>query len=129
MIKVGLVLSGGGARALAHLGVLQGLEDLGIRPAAIAGASAGAVIGAMYASGNTPAAILSAIKKNASTGLINKLSPGSGLFTAGGLTALFKATKLPAHFEDLNMPLWVAATDLVTCQPVIFQKVCYINRS
>lgn len=49
--KVGLVLSGGAARGLAHIGVLKALEEQGIRVDAIAGTSMGAVIGGLYASG------------------------------------------------------------------------------
>ena len=46
-----LVLSGGGAKGLAHVGVLQTLDSLGIRPDMIVGASMGSLVGAMYASG------------------------------------------------------------------------------
>jgi NTE family protein len=122
MFKTGLVLSGGGARSIAHLGVLQGLEDLGIRPKAIAGASAGAVIGALYAAGNSPKDILESIRATASHGFINKLLSGSGLFTVAGLTQLFKDTNLPHHFEELTIPLWVSATNLLTSQTVTFSS-------
>jgi NTE family protein len=55
--RIGLVLSGGGARGLAHVGVLQALEELRIPVDAIAGTSMGAVIGGLYASGMTAAEI------------------------------------------------------------------------
>lgn len=55
--KVGLALSGGGARGGAHIGVLEALEEMGIGVDYIAGTSMGAVIGAMYASGYTAAEI------------------------------------------------------------------------
>ena len=51
--RIGLVLSGGGARGLAHVGVLQALEELRIPVDAIAGTSMGAVVGGLYASGKT----------------------------------------------------------------------------
>ena len=51
--KVGLVLSGGGAKGLAHVGVLKTLDSLGVRVDYIAGTSMGAVVGALYASGYT----------------------------------------------------------------------------
>ncbi len=54
---LGLVLSGGGARSIAHLGVLQVLEEHGVRPDCIVGASMGAVIGSLYATGHSHAAI------------------------------------------------------------------------
>jgi NTE family protein len=49
-----LVLSGGGAKGLAHIGVLRVLDSLGIRPDLIVGTSMGSIVGAMYASGATP---------------------------------------------------------------------------
>lgn len=122
MFKIGLTLSGGGARSVAHLGILQGLEDLGIPPGAMAGASAGAVLGALYAAGRSPRQILEAVKASASSGLLNKLFSGSGLFTADGLQQFFKATGLPNRFEDLALPLWVSATDLRNCRTVIFSE-------
>ena len=51
--RVALVLSGGGAKGLAHIGVLRVLDSLGIRPDLVVGTSMGAVIGGMYASGYT----------------------------------------------------------------------------
>jgi len=55
--RVGLVLSGGGARGLAHIGVLQALEERGIAVHAVAGTSMGSIIGGLYATGHTPAQI------------------------------------------------------------------------
>jgi len=52
-IKVGLVLSGGGAKGLAHIGVLKVLDSLGIRVDYVAGTSMGAIVGSLYASGYT----------------------------------------------------------------------------
>lgn len=52
--RVGLVLSGGGARGLAHIGVLKALEERNIKISAVAGTSMGAVVGALYATGKTP---------------------------------------------------------------------------
>ena len=55
--KIGLVLSGGGARGMAHIGVLKALEELRIPIAYVAGTSMGAVVGGLYASGMSPAQI------------------------------------------------------------------------
>jgi len=122
MFRIGLTLSGGGARSIAHLGVLQGLEDLGIRPDAIAGASAGAVLGALYAAGRSPRQILEAVKSSASSGLLNKLFSGSGLFTADGLQQFFNVTGLPSRFDGLALPLWVSATDVRNCRAFTFSE-------
>ncbi len=56
--KTGLILSGGGARGFAHLGVLQALNEHGIKPSIISAASAGALAGAFYADGYEPYEIL-----------------------------------------------------------------------
>jgi NTE family protein len=51
--RIGLVLSGGGAKGMAHVGVIKVLEEAGIRPAVITGTSMGAIVGALYAAGYT----------------------------------------------------------------------------
>ena len=56
--KTGLVLSGGGARGFAHLGLIQALNEAGIFPDVISGTSAGALVGVLYADGYTPKEIL-----------------------------------------------------------------------
>ncbi|MDB5227449.1 MAG: Patatin [Bacteroidota bacterium] len=65
--KIGIVLSGGAARGMAHIGVLKALEEYGISPDFIAGASAGSIVGALYAYGYKPDDML-------------KLSEGSNMF-------------------------------------------------
>jgi NTE family protein len=62
--KIGLVLSGGGARGIAHIGALKALEENGIYPEVLSGASAGAYIGALYASGMSPSAILDFVQES-----------------------------------------------------------------
>ena len=52
--KVGLVLSGGGVRGMAHIGAIQALEEQGIFPEVVSGSSAGAVVGALYCHGYSP---------------------------------------------------------------------------
>jgi NTE family protein len=56
--RIGLVLSGGGTRGFAHLGVIQALNETGIFPDIISGTSAGALVGALYADGHSPEEIL-----------------------------------------------------------------------
>ena len=61
--EYGIVLSGGGARGLAHIGVLAALEEHGISPALISGSSMGSIVGAFYAAGTSTDEML-AIAKN-----------------------------------------------------------------
>ena len=64
MITTGVVLSGGGIRGFAHLGLLQVMDECGIKPHAISGVSAGAIAGAFYASGHKPQQIMEILKKS-----------------------------------------------------------------
>ena len=59
MRDIGIVLSGGGVRGLAHIGVIKFMEDLGLQVTHIAGSSAGALVGMMYAAGVSSDDILS----------------------------------------------------------------------
>lgn len=70
-IKIGLTLSGGGAKGLAHIGVLKTLESLGIRPDYITGTSIGALIGALYSAGYSPDQIEQILSKNSWDEFIN----------------------------------------------------------
>ena len=54
-LKIGLALGSGGARGLAHAGVLEALEEAGIRPHIVAGTSMGSIVGGLYACGYSPA--------------------------------------------------------------------------
>ena len=54
-MKIGLVLSGGGSRGVAHIGAIKALEEQGVFPTHIAGSSVGAIVGALYAAGYTAA--------------------------------------------------------------------------
>ena len=62
--NIGLVLSGGGFKGVAHIGVIQALEEAGIIPGFISGTSAGAIVGSLYAGGYSPEKIKDFFKKN-----------------------------------------------------------------
>ncbi|HZX58428.1 MAG TPA: patatin-like phospholipase family protein [Mucilaginibacter sp.] len=121
-MTTGLVLSGGGTRGVAHLGVLQALDELGIRPSIISGTSSGALLGALYSAGNSPKKILKMVKEHSSSSLIKMiLSPG-GLFSVSGLTEILKSGGVGEDFEKLLVPLFVTATDINGGNPVTFSK-------
>src|SRR5688572_19776960 len=60
-MKVGLVLSGGGARGISHLGVIKGLEELGVKIEVLAGTSAGSIVGSLYSYGYSPDEIITEV--------------------------------------------------------------------
>jgi NTE family protein len=140
-MKTGLVLSGGGARGLAHLGVLHALDELGIYIDEIAGTSAGSVAGAYYLSGHKPEETMKYIASFKIYSWAKLLWHKPGLMSIHKLGSLY-AKKLPQSFEDLDRPLTIAATDLLkgelhyfksgplipaicasSCIPVIFEPV------
>lgn len=122
MLKIGLALSGGGARGLAHLGVLCALEELGLQLSAISGVSAGALTGALYAAGYTPQQILALAQEHASPGIARMVLFQNGLFSSPGLRRLLQ-TYLPADsFEALHIPLLVTATDIISGRSVTLSE-------
>lgn len=116
-LTVGLVLSGGGARGFAHIGVLRVLEQQGARYDVIAGTSMGAIIGALYAAGHRPDAIRE-ITAHTSWRDVVDLSLRSGLMKGERLHELLQ-THLPATFEELEIPLAVISTDIESGEEVV----------
>ncbi|MFI5279402.1 MAG: patatin-like phospholipase family protein [Gemmatimonadales bacterium] len=117
--RVVLVLSGGGMKAMAHIGVLRALDQAGIRPAGIVAVSAGSLVGAMVASGipyERMVSIATALKQRDFAvlnrgGLVVRGVGAQSVLRPEPLRALL-ARVLPASFDSLVMPLRFAATDL-----------------
>lgn len=118
--KVGLVLSSGGARGSAHVGVLKVLEEAGIVPDVIAGASMGAQIGGAYAAG-VSVNELEAHWRSTSPGRVIKTLlptvPWSGWSSGRGLSSFLHRLVGDRRIEDLAIPFAAVATDLQTGQP------------
>ncbi len=128
-MRIGLALGGGGARGLAHIAVLEAFDELGIKPAVIAGTSIGALIGAVYAAG-TPASEIRVYCKAAfarRSALLRHLysrwqgrvwdywRPGSpALFKSERIFELVLPANLPKTFEYLQIPFCTVAADFFT---------------
>lgn len=115
--KIGLCLSGGGALGLAHIGVIQALEDHGIFPDEISGSSMGAIIGALYAAGYSPAQMLQLIKDDKLYKITKVLTftPGflkSGLSTHAMLRSLIHELIPHNCFEKLKKQLHICVVNL-----------------
>jgi NTE family protein len=144
MHKIGIALSGGGARGVAHLGILKALEEFGVKPDVISGTSAGAIAGAFYAKGYSIEEILEVVKNGHFFSFSTVSLAKKGLFSMNGFEKVY-AKYFPINtFEDLNIPLHVAATDILngeinyfstgdlsqsilasSCIPVVFHPVVY----
>jgi NTE family protein len=122
MINFGLALSGGGARGISHLGVLEAMSEYGLHPSHISGTSAGAIIGALYAAGNEPWEILRFILK---TKLFKFFKPDisfTGLLRIEATEKLYELLLKENSFESLTIPLTVSATDIERGETVYFSE-------
>lgn len=115
-IRIGIAFSGGGARGIAHIGVLQALEEHGFAPQVLSGASAGSIVGALYASGQTPQQILEFVKGASVLKIVKVGLPYSGLTKLTYLRDRLAAFIPEDSFEALPKKLYVAVTNLNTGQ-------------
>jgi predicted acylesterase/phospholipase RssA len=150
--RTALVLGGGGAKGLTHLGVLQALDSLGIVPDLIVGSSMGAVIGALYAAGESPASIRERIRASRLDAVIHAYDPvlapalvglpaavvwersptrwvlQSGAVREAEANAILSALGLRANlvaggdFDRLPIPFRAVATDLATREVVVLDR-------
>lgn len=120
---IGLVLTGGSARALAHLGVLSYLEDSGIVPDFIVSNSMGSIIGLLYAAGLSPDQIIEVLTAADLSSLFSFTLPiEGGLLQPSGLETLVKNVVGPdLRLEDLDIPVMVVCDDLVTKREI---RIC-----
>lgn len=116
--KLGLALGGGGARGMAHLGVLKVLEENGIRPDVVSGTSFGAIVGALYCNGYSWSEMID-IYESTKWHRFLELSLKGGLIKGNALGEVLSKF-LPSTFEELKKPLSVTAAILETGNEVIF---------
>ncbi|WP_018619234.1 patatin-like phospholipase family protein [Spirosoma luteum] len=121
-MKIGLALSGGGARGIAHLGVIKALREMDIHFDQIAGTSAGAITGALLAQGYTPDESLKIIE---SSSFVRHLRPAwnrMGLFRLDTIVDLYRKYIPHDSFEGLQIPLHVVAVALNEGELTIFDQ-------
>jgi NTE family protein len=112
MYNIGFVLSGGGARGFAHLGIIKALGELGIRPDIISGVSAGAIVGAFIASGKTPLETHELMKMGNLLKYSNMQIPKTGLLRMDGLQKTLEREIPYKNIEDLPIPLILGTANL-----------------
>lgn len=110
--KTGLVLSGGGTRGFAHLGVIAALNDKGIKPDIISGVSAGSIAGAFIASGKSPKEIMKIFTKGWFFQYTKIQIPVDGLFKLGGLKEILEKNIPVKNIEELPLPFYVCISNL-----------------
>jgi NTE family protein len=120
--KIGLVLSGGGTRGFAHLGLMQALNEAGIFPDVISGTSAGALAGVLYADGYKPKEILRLMNSSSRLDFMRPAVPREGLLQINGIIKILKTSLRAKSFNELKIPLYVSATDLNNGKSVYFSE-------
>ena len=120
--KFGLVLSGGGVKGVAHIGLLKALEEHDIYPDCISGCSAGAMVGALYAAGKTADEIFAIFQKVSLFSFSNFAFGKPGLIDLARFKTQFQTFFNMDTYESLPITLFINATDLIKGQTRIFSK-------
>lgn len=117
---IALVLGSGGARGYAHIGVLQELQNNGIKPDFIVGTSAGSVVGALYASGKTPQQIEDIALKMKVKDIREITIRKQGFLNGERIEDFINTQVNNTSLQNMKIPLYVVATELKTGKKTIF---------
>ncbi|MBK9362635.1 MAG: patatin-like phospholipase family protein [Rubrivivax sp.] len=119
--RIGLALGGGAARGFAHIGVIQVLEEAGIRPDLVVGTSAGSLVAALYASGRGGADLARLASRMDEGALADWAFPGRGLIRGEALARFVREHTGGRTIERMALPLGIVATDLDSGEPILFR--------
>lgn len=119
-IKYGLVLSGGGVRGVGHAGAIKALEEFGIVAEVVAGSSSGAMVGALYAAGYSPEAILDFYERTPFFTYRKFVYRKAGFLDTSKFYYDFREMLPEDSFEALKKQLFVTATNLYEGRSELF---------
>ncbi len=121
-VEIGLVLSGGGAKGAAHIGVLKAIEERNIKIDVISGTSSGAIIGALFAEGYSSEAILDLYLSTSvfKPGYFTWRKPG--IIDTDALGKILEPMLEHDEFEKLKIPLYIVATDVENVESTVFDS-------
>jgi NTE family protein len=127
MKRIGVALGAGGAKGLSHIAFLKDLDELGVRPAVIAGTSIGAVIGGFYAAGISGAGLEQLVKAIGFRDLYKMVTDfsilsQSAIFTGKGVEDFLSREILVRSFEEVEIPFKVVATNFWDRSQVVFES-------
>lgn len=122
--RIGLALGGGAARGFAHVGVIQVLEEAGIRPVLVAGTSAGSLVAAIYASGKNGKQLQHVAETMEEATITDWTLPlfNRGMLRGDALARYVNGQVGARLIEDMPLPLGIVATDLNSGQSMLFQR-------
>ena len=122
MKTLGLALGAGGSRGVAHIGFLQALEEVGVKPDYIVGSSMGAVVGGAYAAGIPLEVMKEAVLKLRLLDLITPAKQKGGVFGTNKVRSLIAKYIGEITFDKLRIPFHCVAVDMVTQEVVEFSE-------
>lgn len=122
--RIGLALGGGAARGFAHVGVIQVLEEAGIRPSLVSGTSAGSLVAAIYASGKSGAQLQKVAETMDEVAIADWTLPifSRGLLRGEALARYVNGQVGARLIENMPLPLGIVATDLNSGLDTLFQR-------
>jgi len=122
--RIGLALGGGAARGFAHVGVIQVLEEAGIRPALVVGTSAGSLVASIYASGKSGLQLQRVAETMEEAAITDWTLPlfNRGMLRGDALAKYVNGQVGARLIENMPLPLGILATDLKTGQSMLFQR-------
>lgn len=121
--RIGVALSGGGAKGFAHVGALKALEENGIRPDAVAGVSAGAIVAALYAAGVPLDKMMKLFTDAKFRNFCEFTVKGGGFFKIDKFKLFLKhAIGDYTDIRELPVPVYIGATDLDHGTPAVFDS-------
>lgn len=119
--RIGLALGGGAARGFAHIGVIQVLEEAGIRPQLVVGTSAGSLVATLYAAGRSGSELGTLALGMDESAITDWSFPGRGVIRGEALARYVREQTGGVAIENMKLPLGIVATDLDSGQPILFQ--------
>ena len=120
--RIGLALGGGAARGFAHIGVIQVLEENGLRPDLVVGTSAGSLVAALYAAGKNGVELGRLADTMDESAVTDWSFPGRGLIRGEALARYVREHTGGRQIEQMRMPLGIVATDLDSGEAILFQR-------
>lgn len=120
--RIGLALGGGAARGFAHIGVIQILEEQGIKPDLVVGTSAGSMVASIYASGRSGPEMEKMALTLDESAFTDWMFPGRALMRGEALARFVREQVAGRTIEQMKLPLGIVATDLDSGEPILFQR-------
>lgn len=120
--RIGLALGGGAARGFAHIGVIQVLEENGIRPDLVVGTSAGSMVAALYASGRSGRQLQTLANGMDEAALTDWAFPLRGAIRGDALARYVRRHTGGKTIEQMTLPLGIVATALSDGSPILFRR-------